>query len=249
MFFDTHCHLTLFKDISSIISKARENSVNYILAVAMYYQDNWNILKFAKKYSEIIPALGIHPIEAPNLSNVDEKLEAIKNSIFENKVQVVGEIGLDRYFVKEEHLWKKQEYVFRSFLDLAEENNFTINLHGKYAEKELFKALSKYQIKNVVVHWFAGAPELIREGINRDYFFSITPAVFYDKRMRKVVELSPEEQLLSESDGPAKFKGKIPFIGEPALMRDVIQEISRIKQKDSQEIARLLYNNAEKIFL
>ena len=249
MFFDTHCHLSTFKDIPSTIAKAKAHSVKYILAVSMYYQDNWTVLKLAKEYTEVIPALGIHPIEAANLTNMEEKLEIINALLLENKIRIIGEIGLDRYFIKEKQLWEKQERLLKYFLNLAANNKFVVNLHGKDAEKELFDLLLKYNLDSVVVHWFSGTPKLIKEGINRGYFFSVTPAVFYSEKMRKVVELVPLEQLLSESDGPCKFRGQMPFIGEPALMENVIREIASIKHQNPEEIENILYYTAKKIFL
>ncbi len=249
MYFDTHCHLSLFKEISSTIAKAKAQSVNFILAVSMYYADNWKVLELANKYKEVIPALGIHPIEAANITNFEEKLDRIKRLVSENGVFTIGEIGLDRYFIKEKLLWERQETILRHFLDFAVKNELTVNLHGKDAEKQLFEVLSQYDLKIVVVHWFAGSQKLIKEGINRGYYFSITPAISYSKKMRDVVELVPLEQLLSESDGPVKYKGKSPFIGEPALMQNVITEIARIKQHDRADVEHLLYKTAERIFL
>lgn len=249
MYFDTHCHLSLFSDIPSVIEKAKENAVNYILAVAMYYKDNLNVLKLAETYPEVIPALGIHPIEAPNLTNVEEKLDSLEKLILENEIGVLGELGLDRYFVKTEQAWNKQEKIFRHFLEFAVKRDLVVNLHGKYAEKELFEVLSEYNLKIVVIHWFAGAPELVQEGIKRNYFFSVTPEVFYSKRMRKLVELVPIEQLLSESDGPVKYKKPQKFVGEPALMERVVQEIATIKDLPLREVERQVYKTAIEIFL
>lgn len=249
MYFDTHCHLTLFSDIPSVIARAKEESVNYILAVSMYYKDNWDVLKLAESYSEVIPALGIHPIEAPNLSNVKEKLKVIDQLILENGITNIGEIGLDRYFIKKEEAWEQQEFIFRHFLEFASERKLVVNLHGKYAELELFEVLSEYNLKDVVVHWFAGSSDLVQEGIKRKYYFSITPEVLYGDRMKKLVELVPIKQLLSESDGPVKYKKPRPFIGEPALMGKVIQQIANIKELKPQEVEQRLYENASQLFL
>ncbi|MHA1131429.1 MAG: TatD family hydrolase [Candidatus Helarchaeota archaeon] len=249
MYFDTHCHLTLFKDIPLIISKAKEKMVQYILAVSMYYKDNWNVLELAVKSSEVIPALGIHPIEAPTLPNIEEKLGIIKSLIEENNIHVIGEIGLDRYFIKEEPLWKKQEKVLKYFLEIATNYGYTVNLHGKYAEKELFKVLLDYDPGQIIVHWFGGGPTLIKEGIERGFYFSVTPAVRYSQKMQKVVELVPLEHLLSESDGPVKYQGKTTFIGEPALMEIVVKEIARIKQQNYKDIEQVLFKTAKKLLL
>jgi TatD DNase family protein len=247
MFFDTHCHLSLFKDIPSTLSKAKASRVACILAVAMYYKDNWSVLELAKAYSEVVPALGIHPIEVPNLSNVEEQLEAIDQLLLANRVKVVGEIGLDRYFVKDKQMWSRQEEILTHFLEFARQHQLAVNLHGKDAEGTLFRILSQYDLRAVQVHWFAGSPELIKEGIKRGYYFSVTPAVLYSEKMRRVVELVPIDHLLTESDGPVSYKGQTTFIGEPALMETVVQEIAQIKQQPPDEIEPILYNNAQKL--
>lgn len=249
VYFDTHCHLCLFHDIEGVIRRCRANSVKYVLSVAMYYQDNERLLQLATEYPEVIPALGIHPIEAANLSDVDEKLDSVKNLILKHKVRIVGEIGLDRYFVKGEANWKQEERIFRNFLDFASVNNLAVNLHGKYAEGELIETLKEYDLKKVIIHWFAGTSDLIKEGIRRGYYFSVTPEVFYGKRMKTLVELVPIDQLLSESDGPVKYKEPHRFTGEPALMKDVVREIALIKKRPIEEVQHILYENATGLFL
>jgi len=247
MFFDTHCHLTQFKDIPSIVAKAKEHGVTHIFAVAMYYKDNWEVLTLAKDYPEIIPGLGIHPIEVPNLTNVEEKLEAIDQLLLENEVRIVGEIGIDHYFIKDKQMWRKQEEILRHFLDFANSHELVVNLHGKDAEGTLFQILAEYTLRAVQVHWFAGSSELIKEGIKRGYYFSVTPAVYYSDKMRRVVELVPINYLLSESDGPVQYKGQQSFTGEPALMGDIVRKIAQIKKENSQKIERILYDNAENL--
>jgi TatD DNase family protein len=247
VFFDTHCHLSLFKDIPSTLSKAKASRVDHILAVAMYYKDNWSVLELAKAHSEVVPALGIHPIEVPNLTNVEEKLETIDQLLLANRIRIIGEIGLDRYFVKDKQMWSRQEEILTHFLEFARQHKLAVNLHGKDAEGTLFQILSHYDLRAVQVHWFAGSPELIRAGIKRGYYFSVTPAVLYSEKMRRVVELVPIEQLLTESDGPVGYKGQTPFTGEPALMETVVKEIAQIKQQSPSELEPILYSNAQKL--
>jgi TatD DNase family protein len=249
LFFDTHCHLTLFPDIPSTIDKARNSSVKKILAVSMYFKDNWEVIKLAKQYQEVIPALGLHPVQAASVQDCDAKLEIIKNLILDNEITVIGEIGLDRYFVKEAAGWKQQEKVLKFFIELALKNNLTINLHAKYAETELIELLAEYDLKNVVIHWFAGSPALVQRGINQGYYFSVTPEVFYSTRMQKLVELVPLNQLLTESDGPVTYKKPQRFTGEPALMMNVVKAIAKIKGRSHSEIEQILYLNATNIFL
>ncbi|MHA1266212.1 MAG: TatD family hydrolase [Candidatus Helarchaeota archaeon] len=249
MYFDSHCHLSLFSEIPAVIQKARESGVKYILAVSMYYKDNWDVLELAAQHKEVIPALGIHPIEATALHEIEGKIETICRLITEHKVKCIGEIGLDRYFVKNKEGWEQQEIVFRHFLKYAEERQLTVNLHGKSAEKELIELLADYEINKVVIHWFAGGGELIEAGVKRGYHFSVTPEVCYGSRTQQLVEKVPIELLLSESDGPVKYKKPQQFVGEPAMMKAIIQKIAKIKQQDSKEIERIIYQNALQLFL
>ena len=141
-------------------------------------------------------------------------------------------------------MWTKQEEILTHFLEFARQHKLAVNLHGKDAEGTLFRILSQYELR-VQVHWFAGSPELIKEGIKRGYYFSVTPAVLYSEKMRRVVELVPLDHLLTESDGPVTYKGQTSFTGEPALMETVVREIAQIKQQPPTEIEPILYKNAQ----
>ncbi|MHA1250564.1 MAG: TatD family hydrolase, partial [Candidatus Helarchaeota archaeon] len=60
---DSHCHLLQFKNIDNVIKEASAYNVTKIVAVSMYKDENFEVLKLAQKYPNIIiPALGVHPI-------------------------------------------------------------------------------------------------------------------------------------------------------------------------------------------
>ena len=213
----------------------------------MSAQEFNRILELSKEFKEVKVALGIHPEEVERDPQINEKLNKIIDIIRSNKENIcaIGEIGLDHYFIKDKNLYPLQREIFEHMLLLAQELSLPINLHTKGAEDEVFKMLPSYNIPAVNIHWYSGPENLIKKGIDREYFFSITPAIEYSPAVKKCVELVDLEHLLLESDGPVKFRGKL---GTPAMIKDVLSKISEIKKAEISELEDILFNNTKKIF-
>ncbi|MGQ4874215.1 MAG: TatD family hydrolase [Promethearchaeia archaeon] len=247
MLIDVHCHLNLYPNISEIIKEAKINGVYRIICVAMSALEFNRILELSKEFKEVKVALGIHPEEVERDPQINEKLNKIIDIIRSNKENIcaIGEIGLDHYFVKDKNLYPLQREIFEHMLLLAQELSLPVNLHTKGAEDEVFKMLPSYNIPAVNIHWYSGPENLIKKGIDRGYFFSITPAIEYSPAVKKCVELVELEYLLLESDGPVKFRGQL---GTPAMIKDVLCKISEIKKAEILELEDILFNNTKKIF-
>jgi TatD DNase family protein len=195
----------------------------------------------------IYAALGIHPEEVKMNKNIENQLEDVLDLIKKNKKNIcaIGEIGLDHYFIKETELYPLQLNIFKTMLSLAQELNLPVNLHTKGAEKEVFELLPSYKIPNVNIHWYSGPDEFLNLGIDRGYFFSITPAINYSPAVKKTVLKVDTEHLLLESDGPVRYSGKI---GTPAMIRDTVKTISTLKKVDMEDLEIQIEQNTRIIF-
>ena len=120
-----------------------------------------------------------------------------------------------------------------------------VNLHTKGAEDIIFEMLPSYKIPNVNIHWFSGPEKFLSEGIERGYYFSITPAINYSPAVKKTVSMVDIEHLLLESDGPVKYSGNI---GTPAMIRAVLNTISKQKNIDLKELELQIEKNTKTIF-
>jgi TatD DNase family protein len=230
-----------------VIEEAKSVGVEKIIAVSMSAVSIERILEISDRYKEIYPALGIHPEEVRMNREIENQLESVINIIRENKKKIcaIGEIGLDHHFVKEKELYPLQEKIFEKMLSLAQELELPVNLHTKGAEKLVFEMLPSYNIPNVNIHWYSGPQEFLNLGIDRGYFFSITPAISYSPAVKKTVETTDEKLLLLESDGPVKYSGKD---GTPAMIRNVLKTISKFKHISSDELESQIFENTKKIF-
>jgi len=205
------------------------------------------VLEIANKHSEIYASLGIHPEEVTMNKKIEQQLDSIIDLIKQNKQNIcaIGEIGLDHHFVKDKELYPLQKTIFNKMLLLAQDLELPVNLHTKGAEKIVFDTLPSYKIPNVNIHWYSGPENYLKLGMDRGYYFSITPAISYSPVVKKVVLNVDEEHLLLESDGPVKYSGEI---GVPAMVKNVLNSISKLKEINSDELEKQVEENTRKIF-
>jgi len=205
------------------------------------------VLEIASQYNEVFASLGIHPEEVKMNEKIEQQLDSIIDLIKKNKQNIcaIGEIGLDHYFVKDKELYPLQKKIFDKMLLLAQDLELPVNLHTKGAEKIVFDTLPSYKIPNINIHWYSGPEVFLKKGIDRGYFFSITPALNYSPPVKKTVLNVDKEHLLLESDGPVKYTGKV---GTPAMIRDVLNTISKLKEIPVIELENQILDNTRKIF-
>ena len=174
-------------------------------------------------------------------------MNSVMDKIRKNKEKIcaIGEIGLDHHFVKNKELYPLQKKIFETMLSLAQELKLPINLHTKGAEKIIFDMLPSYEIPDINIHWYSGPENYLDIGIERGYYFSITPAISYSPAVKKTATIVDIEHLLLESDGPVKYSGKI---GTPAMIKDVLNTISKLKNVPSQELENQILENTKRIF-
>jgi len=248
MLIDIHCHINLYIAIDEIIKEAENAGVVKIIGVGMSAIGLERIVELSNQYDSIYAALGIHPEEVRMNKNIKSQLDSVLDTIRNNKDKIcaIGEIGLDHHFVKKKELYPLQKEIFDRMLSLADELKLPVNLHTKGAEKLVFDTLPSYKnIPNVNIHWYSGPEDILKLGIDRGYYFSITPAITYSPAVKKVALTVDKEHLLLESDGPVKYSGKI---GTPAMIRDVLNIISKFKNIPSDILENQIFENTKEIF-
>ncbi|MFX1519657.1 MAG: TatD family hydrolase, partial [Promethearchaeota archaeon] len=126
MYSDDHCHLHEYKDLPEVLLKAKDANVRYIIGVSMDLPSFYKTAEIAKQYNIVIPAIGIHPWNAPKCKqDVNKVRELLPDK------GVMGEIGMDHHFIKNEKEWEPQFTVFESLLSIAEEKEASVIIHSK----------------------------------------------------------------------------------------------------------------------
>ncbi len=242
MFADVHCHADLYQDFNDVVIRAKQTGVAAIVAVSMDIKSMDTIIKISKQYyGFVFPSLGLHPDACSRTTEMDltKGLELIRSS--SKNLVAIGEIGLDHYFVKSREFYPWQEKIFREMLRISQELNLPVILHTKGAERLIFKILEEYRLENVLIHWYTGPKDLIDVGTKRDYYFSITPAITYSKKVQYVAEKISLDHLLTESDGPVEYD---KIRGEPKDCKLIVKKIADIKGYSEDEVEQKLFENA-----
>jgi TatD DNase family protein len=236
-YIDSHCHLYKFNEIE--IKRIIKNRDIIILSVSEDLESSLKNLVLSQLNENVIPAVGIHPW---NVENVNENtFKIIEDIIKENKIKILGEIGLDKKFKPE--TFEKQKEIFEKFLNLAKEYDLNLNLHTPNASNEVFDLLIKYDIKKAYFHWYSGDEKLLEEIIDKGYFIGINVATIINEKYKRYIEIANIKNIITESDGPYNYKG---IILHPDLLKDLYRLISNIQKIDLEELSNIIQTNFAK---
>ena len=79
------------------------------------------------------------------------------------------------------------------------------------------------------------------------FYFAIAPNVVYNKKKQRLIERVPIENLLTETDCP--YLGPKPGErNDPRNIPIAVKKIAEIKKMDEEQVRKILFENAKKIF-
>jgi len=245
---DVHAHLEDISDLDSAIIRAAHAGVIAIITAGSDYNSCRSALKISKKKScglKIVPTLGIHP-----WSSNKEEIEPTR-SLIESKMGEavgIGEVGLDYWYRevrKDPEKKKLQRDLFRSFLEMAKRYEKPIIIHSRGAWKDSVEMTIEAEVKNAVFHWFTGPDDTLEKMLEHGYFVSATPAAEYSKEHRRVIEKTPLENLLLETDSPVNYRG---IEAEPAHVVKSLSAVAKLKKMAENTVAEETTRNASRLF-
>lgn len=247
---DNHCHLDFpqyDKDREQVIQRCKEK-LKAVINSGSDIKANQRVLKLAGQHPDFIyPCIGAHPTKIDSIR--ENGLEQIKQNIQDNqeKIIAVGEIGLDYFHAKEKDERKEQEGYFEALLQLAEELHLPAVIHSRDAEKRCLEILDSYSPPQVILHCFNGNLQTVQESLDRDYWISVSTQVLYSSRVKKIVEHTPDDHILLETDAPFLYPGDQR--NEPWRIHESLDKIAQIKDQDRKELGQQFNQNTEKAYM
>lgn len=73
----------------------------------------------------------------------------------------------------------------------------------------LLSLLKAYHIKNVIFHWYTGDLSLISKILDASYFFSINEAMVTTAKGKNIIDILPNNRILTETDSPFNRKNNL----------------------------------------
>jgi TatD DNase family protein len=242
MLVDAHSHIDRYdlvdeQALESALAEITQHGI-FTISNSMDLSSYRRNLEIGEMCDWVLPTFGVHPWNAPEYADRLEDLsEAIEQS------PMLGEIGLDFYFVKDTSAYPNQRKVFEFFLEAAREQEKIVNLHTKGAEKEVLELLDQYDIPRVIVHWYSGPMDIFKEMVARGMYFTVGIEVLYSEHIRAIAQEIPLGQLLTETDNPGGPKGYLGKPGMPALVKEVVEGIAEARETTSEAIIQTIQAN------
>ena len=249
---DTHCHID-FEDFDSdreeVIKRAKDK-LDHVIVSGYSNESNMKVLQLSKEYEGFIyPTFGFHPVSSQNATEEDLKIahDNIRNHI--NDILAIGEVGMDYYYVTDNELRERQQEIFRSFLELADEYKVPIVMHVRDCEKKAVNIIDEYEnIPYFVFHCYGGSLKTAKRIMNRDdSYMSFSTMLCYSKHHQDLIEKIDLDYVLTETDSPYLAMTKEER-NEPANVVNAVHKIAEIKGMDVSTVDEITTNNARKIF-
>lgn len=202
MIVDTHCHFDMMSNPEAYI-RQKEQAGDIVIGMTNLPSHFQMGQPHLKGYRHVRLALGMHPLRA-----VEGKTQLALFRKLVDQTSYIGEIGLD--FSREGVATKDEQIaVLREVLTVIRWKNKIVSVHSRRAEKELLDLLPKYEIKNVIFHWYSGPMDIIPSILENGYFFSVNEAMCLSQKGRKIIDSIPRDRILTETDAPYNEKSDI----------------------------------------
>lgn len=248
MYIDTHLHLSLkdYDNIDSIVIRAKEQNVKYLVVSACQEEDMFECLSYMNRFHEVFYTFGFHPSCAGKVT--EEHLVWLEKIVQERpKIVGIGEIGLDYHYGKEDKELQKDLFIRQ--LKIAMNLQLPVVIHTRDAVEDTIMILKQYPVHGII-HCFSGSLETAKLYMKMGFLLGIGGVLtFTNSRLFEVVECLPLKSIVLETDSP--YLAPVPLRGkknEPSFLPIIASKIASIKKTSLEEIELVTTNNALRLF-
>lgn len=250
MITDTHAHLfgeRFDTDREDVIARAQRAGVTRIIVVGTDVASSRAAFELCAGRAGLYPTAGIHPHDAV-ASDAQARAEIARLCRLPECV-AVGETGLDWY----RNLAPREAQIenFRWHARLAIELGKPLVVHCRDAHEDTLALLREHRGVRGVMHCYSlGAAELPHY-LELGMVISFSGVVTYPKNLalREAARIAPLDSIVFETDcpylAPETARGKR---NEPAFVRDIVENVARLRGMDPPDLARASSTNAARLF-
>ncbi|MCR5105415.1 MAG: TatD family hydrolase [Eubacterium sp.] len=293
MLADTHVHLSypLFDQIftyiemkdgefiatqngnrEELISKMKEQGIEFIIEPAIDVDSNKRLISLSKKYDDFVfGAVGNHPTRTINSSFRDFKRVREFAEAEREIIVGIGETGLDYHYERKKQHRLKQKIWFQYQINLADKLELPLILHIREANKDAIKILrrNKNKLHGGVCHCFSSGSDVSKIyteelGLCLGIGATILKNETISAPLKDAVKKTKLESLLIETDGPyvkaprpVRNPDSPDYISKKKwerarntslILPAVIEKIAEIKEMSPKEVERITHENALRVF-
>ena len=275
--FDTHAHYNDEKfdnDRKQVIQDIYNSNVTMLVNAGYSVESSIKAIEIAKDYDWMFNIVGVSPNDIAEsideidkqISNIEELVKKDKNIVKDvesdtakslnivnnnRKIVAIGEIGLDYYWNKENKAL--QRYAFIKQIELANKYNLPLVIHTREAVDDTIDILKNKieATKKGVFHCCPLNRELVKQALKMGFYISFAGPVTFknSKNANEIIQMVPLDKMVIETDSP--YLAPEPHRGTRNDSRNVkyiAEKIANVKEMSLEDIAKITYKNAMKIF-
>ena len=102
---------------------------------------------------------------------------------------------------------------------------------------------------HVIFHWFSGTSDDLHRAVELGCFFSVGPRMLASRRGREYARQIPLDQLLLETDMPARKDDNLPAEVWRAELNNALSGIAQLKGTDRKVLANQLSSTSRELLM
>ena len=249
---ETHCHLDYLEDrtLDEVVNDAKLVNIERIITIAVSVGNLDKVLAMTKANETIWGTQGIHPHDAEEYN--DDVEAKIRENAKNERIVAIGEIGLDYFY---DHCDRaKQRAAFESQLQIAIDLSMPIVVHTREADEDTQAILQNFvgqMPKRGVIHSFTSGKSLAEYCLGEGFHLGFNGISTFKtaENVREIVELTPVEKILFETDAP--YLTPVPYRGttnEPKYLPFIAEHIASVKQVPVEALLPQVWKNSMELF-
>jgi TatD DNase family protein len=239
---DAHAHLDKYgAGLPRALHQIREMQV-HTLAVSMDVESFRATQRIANEEPLVLASFGVHPW---NASAFASDLDALEAPLAE--AALIGEVGLDHRFVRDERRYPAQRVVFEYFLDAAARSGRLLNLHTAGAERAVLECVRGRALDALIIHWYSGPEELVKDFLDLGAYFTVGVEILRSPGIRALARSLPEDRLLTETDNPGGWAWLAGEAGFPELLCQVEEVLAELRGSSRAELSARVEANFRRV--
>lgn len=249
---ETHCHLDYLEErsLDEVVNDAKQVNIERIITIAVSANNLDKVMTMAQSNETIWGTQGIHPHDANDYN--DEIDAKIRENAAHERIVAIGEIGLDYYY---DHCDRaKQREAFERQLQIAIDLEMPIVVHTREADEDTQAILQNFvgqMPKRGVIHSFTSGKSLAEYCLGEGFHLGFNGISTFKtaENVREIVELTPIEKILFETDAP--YLTPVPYRGttnEPKYLPFIAEHIAGVKQVPVEALLPQVWKNSMELF-
>lgn len=252
--FDTHTHYDddKFNDLSryELIETLLRDEVDYILGAAVNGETSRFTVDTAARFTNYYAAVGIHPQNCGEYTDMDAALSEIEALAKTPKVKAIGEIGYDFYW-EDNPSPEVQKAYFEGQMEIARRMGVPVIIHDREAHGATMDMILAHPNVIGVLHSYSGSAEMARELVKRGWYISFSGVITYKNatRLAEVVPTIPADRILVETDcpylSPVPMRGKTNHSG---YVKYTAAKAAELRGEGYEVFVKQTTENAKRLF-